>query len=143
MSYNNARFIGETIESVLSQQDVALELIIVDDCSSDDSLRRAALPVRPEACAGGQYREPGQTGNFNKCVGAAPGAMSWCWGPDDILYPGHLSALVEARTLTPSYHWPIPSAPGSTRLARSCSISTIAGILRTPIRVGATRSLIC
>ena len=38
MSYNNARFIGETIESVLSQQDVALELIIVDDCSSDDSL---------------------------------------------------------------------------------------------------------
>ena len=97
MSYNNARFIGETIESVLSQQDVALELIIVDDCSSDDSLEvvrryqsdpRLALEVNTENL--------GQTGNFNKCVRCGTGRYVVVLGSDDILYPGHLSALVEA-----------------------------------------------
>ena len=102
MSYNNARFIGETIESVLSQQDVALELIIVDDCSSDDSLEvvrryqsdpRLALEVNTENL--------GQTGNFNKCVRCGTGRYVVVLGSDDILYPGHLSALVEALDADP------------------------------------------
>lgn len=36
-SYNTGRFIKETIESVLAQSYSAWELIIVDDCSTDDT----------------------------------------------------------------------------------------------------------
>ena len=36
-SYNTGRFIKETIESVLAQSYPAWELIIVDDCSTDDT----------------------------------------------------------------------------------------------------------
>jgi glycosyltransferase involved in cell wall biosynthesis len=38
-SYNHARFIGESIESVLDQDCQDLELVIVDDASADDSRR--------------------------------------------------------------------------------------------------------
>lgn len=38
-SYNHARFIGETIRSVLGQSYQNFELIIIDDCSHDDSVK--------------------------------------------------------------------------------------------------------
>lgn len=37
-SYNSSKFIGETIESILAQTYKNWELLITDDCSSDDSI---------------------------------------------------------------------------------------------------------
>ena len=41
-SYNTAKFIGESIRSVLAQTYTNWELIIVDDCSTDDTDRVVA-----------------------------------------------------------------------------------------------------
>lgn len=102
MSYNNARYIGETIESVLAQQDVELELIIVDDCSTDGSLdvvRRYQKDPRLSVQVNAENL--GQTGNFNKCVVCGTGRYVVVLGSDDILYPGHLAELVKALDANP------------------------------------------
>ena len=36
-TYNCAQYIGETIDTVISQTYINWEMIIVDDCSSDDT----------------------------------------------------------------------------------------------------------
>src|ERR1700745_29986 len=38
LSYNQSRFVWETLESVRAQTHQSMQLIIVDDCSSDDSV---------------------------------------------------------------------------------------------------------
>ena len=40
-SHNSAKFLDSTIQSVLSQTHTNWEMIIVDDCSTDDSLAMA------------------------------------------------------------------------------------------------------
>ena len=37
--YNAATFIGESIQSILDQTESDFELLIIDDCSTDDSLQ--------------------------------------------------------------------------------------------------------
>jgi glycosyltransferase involved in cell wall biosynthesis len=41
-SYNHGRFIGEAVDSVLGSPFAELELVIVDDGSTDDTLQRLA-----------------------------------------------------------------------------------------------------
>ncbi|WDR02949.1 glycosyltransferase family A protein [Devosia algicola] len=35
--YNYARYLGQCVESVLSQQKVSVRVLIIDDCSTDNS----------------------------------------------------------------------------------------------------------
>ncbi|MDF0731922.1 glycosyltransferase [Pseudomonas entomophila] len=97
MSYNNAAFIGQTVESVLAQEGVRLELLVFDDCSPDDSLEvleryrqdpRFSYKVNP--------RNMGMIGNYNQCLHAGSGRYVVVLGSDDVIYPGHLRSLVEA-----------------------------------------------
>lgn len=102
MSYNNARFVGETIESTLRQTGVTLELIVFDDCSSDESLE-----VLKQYTGDSRYRYEinpinlGLMGNCNKCIDAGRGRYVVVLGSDDVIYPDHLASLYSALELHP------------------------------------------
>lgn len=102
MSYNNAAFLAQTLDSILAQEGVRLEVVVYDDCSKDDSLEvlkryagepRLHFEVNPQNL--------GMTGNYNKCVAAGRGRYVVVLGSDDVLYPGHLASLVEAMDASP------------------------------------------
>lgn len=102
MSYNNAAFIGQTIDSILSQEGVRVEVLVYDDCSKDNSLAvLQGYADEPRLHYEVNAQNLGMTGNYNKCVAAGSGRYIVVLGSDDILYPGHLSSLVEALDANP------------------------------------------
>src|SRR5207237_1194192 len=86
-SYNQARFLGETIRSVLDQDYPAVEYIVVDDGSSDDSVeiirryedRLAWWTAQPNA---------GQVAAINRGFEHATGKLMGFLNSDDTLLPG-------------------------------------------------------
>ncbi|PRD24481.1 UNVERIFIED_CONTAM: fliC [Trichonephila clavipes] len=102
MSYNNAAFLAQTIDSILAQEGVRLEVVVYDDCSTDDSLAvLQRYADEPRLYFEVNAQNLGMTGNYNKCVSAGQGRYVVVLGSDDVLYPGHLSSLVQAMDANP------------------------------------------
>lgn len=102
MSYNNSAYIAQTIESVLAQEGVSLELFVFDDCSKDqtlDVLQRYTSDVRFSYEV--NPNNLGMMGNYNRCLRAGTGRFVVVLGSDDLLYPGHLASQVAALELHP------------------------------------------
>jgi glycosyltransferase involved in cell wall biosynthesis len=101
--YNQAPFIRETVESVLSQDFEAIELLLSDDGSTDGTgsiLREyeAQDPQRVKVVA--SERNTGIAGAFNRALDAHAGEYIAWLGGDDVMLPGKLSrqvAVLEAR----------------------------------------------
>ncbi len=96
--YNVAPYLEECINSVLSQEPgIALEIIMVDDCSTDNSLQIARqLCVRhPDRL---QLIERARNGGIgaarNTALAVARGRYIWFLDPDDKLFAGALASLV-------------------------------------------------
>lgn len=102
MSYNNAAFIGKTVESALAQTGISFEVIVFDDRSSDDSV---AVLERYTADPRFRYeinpKNLGMMGNYNRCVDSGSGRYVVVLGSDDMMYAGHLSSLFAALELHP------------------------------------------
>lgn len=102
MSYNNSGFISETIESVLAQTGVCFELLVFDDCSTDDTLNvlnRYVGDPRYTFCE--NSTNLGMMGNYNRCVDSGSGKYVVVLGSDDVMYQGHLASLYSALELHP------------------------------------------
>jgi hypothetical protein len=99
--YNYGRFLPEAVESALAQPGVDVEVIVVDDCSVDDSRvvaeRLAAL--HPEVRLLRNRHNCGHVRSFNAGWKASAGDLVVKLDADDLLAPGALSraaALFEA-----------------------------------------------
>lgn len=91
--YNYGRFLGEAVESVLKQTKKADEILIMDDCSTDNS-KEVALQYEKE---GVQYccnpENYGVHKNFDKGVQQTTGDYVMLLGADNRLRPTYLEKL--------------------------------------------------
>ncbi len=94
-SYNQGRFIGQTIESVLAQTYRPLEIVVVDGASTDETLDVLRSFAAPELRF---WSEPdsGVADAVNKGLARARGTIAAIQSSDDYYLPGALEPMVRA-----------------------------------------------
>lgn len=88
-AYNNGAYIGETIESILAQTYENLELVIVDDHSSDNTYEVLEEYARKDSRVRIFRNEKnlGMSGNWNRCLELCTGDYLKLVCADDLLDP--------------------------------------------------------
>jgi glycosyltransferase involved in cell wall biosynthesis len=96
LCYNHARFIREALDSVLNQTYPNLEIIIVDDYSSDNSREIIAEYVRkfPQLIYLPNERNLGNCTAFNRAWEISKGEYLIDFATDDVLMPERISEQV-------------------------------------------------
>src|SRR5690554_2346492 len=97
-AFNRAEFIKETVNSVLNQEYPNVELIVVDDGSTDGTFE-----ILSEYAGQGKLKllthpgreNKGQSAALNLALDAASGEFVAILDSDDLFLPGKLSAQVE------------------------------------------------
>ncbi|CCE99620.1 glycosyl transferase, family 2 (plasmid) [Sinorhizobium fredii HH103] len=92
-NYNYARFLRNAIDSALGQSHGEVEVIVVDDASTDDSAGViASYGSRIKACI--RPENGGHGAAFNTGFAASRGAIVLFLDADDYLYPNAVSEIV-------------------------------------------------
>jgi len=97
-NYNKERFIAKSIQSVLTQTLVDLELIVVDDKSTDDSLKIAKEFAEKDSRIKILTNDTNMGCAFseNRGMGAASGEFVCFIGSDDVVLPTRLEKMVQS-----------------------------------------------
>lgn len=95
-TYNNGPFIVETLQSILNQSYRQLEIIIVDDCSTDDTVEKLSTLSDPRIKIYRNAANLGMHGNWQKCLDLASGAYIKLVCGDDLLSATCIEKQVEA-----------------------------------------------
>lgn len=99
-TYNQAEYLAETIDSVLSQTYQNIEYIVIDDGSTDNTqevLKRYDGRIRHE-----RHANIGQAQTLNKGWSLSKGKYIGYLSSDDLLYKNAVSELVELLENNPS-----------------------------------------
>jgi len=95
---NRGSFIGETLESIISQLTEEVELLILDGASTDNT--RQVVESYAARCPLLQYIRLGTGEGFDekycRLAELARGQYCWMFADDDLLKPGAVAAVIEA-----------------------------------------------
>lgn len=103
--FNGARYLAAAIESVLSQTHENLELLIVDDLSTDDSAQIAKTYAASDSriVYWQNQRNLGIFANYNECMQRVSGSFVKLFAQDDVFEPeclkAQLTELLQNETL--------------------------------------------
>jgi len=96
-TFNRADFIGQTLESIISQATEAVEIVVVDGASSDGTQEVVAEYSR--RCPGLRYFRQDANGgidhDYSQVVELARGEYCWLMSDDDILKPGAINTILQ------------------------------------------------
>jgi glycosyltransferase involved in cell wall biosynthesis len=102
-NHNYGAFVGEAIDSVLQQTYPNVEVIVVDDGSTDDSVERIASICRRDPRARLLTQEnSGPTTAINRAYAASSGSVICILDADDAFHPDKIRLVVEAFRADPS-----------------------------------------
>lgn len=99
-TYNRGKFIGETLDSILTQMVPGIELVIVDGASPDNThkIMMEYLLHYPEIRYFRESTNSGVDRDYDKAVGYARGKYCWLMTDDDLLCSGAVSRALETIT---------------------------------------------
>ena len=102
-TYNGSKFIDEQIKSIINQDYKNIELIIVDDCSIDDTPQKIESWCKEYAFISFYQNENnlGYNKNFEKAMQMANGEFITISDQDDIWLPEKISASLACYNETP------------------------------------------
>ena len=97
-TYNGARYLREQIDSVLAQAGVAIEIVVVDDCSVDQTTAILAEYASRDMRLRWQRNERnlGPTASFERAMALCAGEYIAPCDQDDVWRPDKLARLYEA-----------------------------------------------
>jgi glycosyltransferase involved in cell wall biosynthesis len=99
-TYNGAKYIAQTIESILNQTFTDFEIIVSDDGSSDKTLEIVGSFNDPRIVRIDRLLKVGAEANWNNAVATASASLVKLVCQDDLLYPQCLE--VEVQTMNKS-----------------------------------------
>lgn len=102
-TYKRGKFIGETLDSILSQMTPAVELVVVDGASPDNTpeVMTQYLVRHPEIRYFREQENSGIDRDYDKAVGYARGQYCWLMTDDDLLRAGSISCVLESLKTNP------------------------------------------
>ncbi len=102
-TFNRAKYIGETIDSILSQFSSEVELVIVDGASPDNTceVMERYLSRYPDIRYFRELTNSGVDADYDKAVGYAVGEYCWLMTDDDLAIPGAIAAILSALADNP------------------------------------------
>lgn len=100
-TYNAAATIRETLASIVNQSYSNLDIQIVDNASTDETLKIVAEFDDPRIRILRNEINIGAEGNFNRCIQLATGKYTAIFHADDIYEPGMVQRQVEFLELNP------------------------------------------
>lgn len=100
-AYNHAQFIAACLASVCAQTYPELELVLIDDGSTDNTFETAKSFLEPyrtrfRRIVLERRKNQGVSSNSNACIGACQGEWVHLLGSDDTIYPNKVKRIQEA-----------------------------------------------
>lgn len=93
--YNGGRYLRDSVESVIKQNHLNFQFIILDDCSTDGSWEYLKSLINPKIKLFRNSENKGLFFNLNWLIKESSAPLIKLWAQDDIMYPNCLESFVD------------------------------------------------